>query len=146
MADTFIHIPAGEGRQLNVLGEVQVFKRTDGECSFFETISQPQSGAPLHIHPRMDEGLYVLEGSFVVQAGDRRLDLGPGDFVHVSRGVAHGYRNAGDRPGRLLFVCTPGGYEKFFEAMAELPAGPPDMGRVIELARRFDVEIVGPLP
>lgn len=147
MTERFTYVPAGEGSTWNVMGEIEIFKRTDEDYSFFETISQPQSGAPLHIHPRMDEVLYVLDGEFLVQADDQKFTVRAGDFVHFPRGIPHAYKNAGTQPGKLLFLCTPGGYERFFEAMSQLAAdGPPDMARVMEVARQFDVEIVGPLP
>ncbi len=129
------------------MGEIQVFKRTSEDSSFFETISQPQNGAPLHIHPGMDEMLYVLDGEFLVQADDQKFTVRAGDYVHFPKGTPHAYRNVGTQPSKLLFLCTPGGYERFFEAMSQLTAdGQPDMAKAIEVAREFDVEVVGPLP
>jgi len=147
MAARFTYVPAGEGPTWNLMGEVEVFKRTGEDYSFFETISQPQNGAPLHIHPEMDEVLYVLDGEFLVQADEQKLTVRTGDFVHFPKGTPHGYKNAGAQPGRLLFLCTPGGYEKFFEAMSQAVAGgPPDMETLMQVARDHGSEIVGPLP
>lgn len=147
MEERFTYVPAGEGPKWNVMGEIEVFKRTGEDYSFFETISQPQNGAPLHIHPNMDEVLYVLDGEFLVQADDQKFTVGAGDFVHFPKGTPHAYKNVGTEPGKLLCLCTPGGYERFFQAMSQLTYdGPPDMAKVLEVARQFDVEIVGSLP
>ncbi len=68
-------------------------------------------------------------------------------FVQFPRGMVHTYKNAGARPARLLVTVTPGGYEKFFEAMSRVPVPadePPDMAQVMEVARRFQLEVVRP--
>ena len=61
--------------------------------------------------------------------------------------MVHTYKNTGARPAKLLVIVTPGGYEKFFEAMSQVPVpadGPPDMAQVMEVAQRFHLEVVGP--
>ena len=45
---------------------------TDGAYSVFESIHEPGSGAPLHIHHRQDETAYIVEGEFLVRAGTNR--------------------------------------------------------------------------
>ena len=138
-------------RTWNVLGE-QVTCRaasedTDGTFSMFEVVSPPGGGPPLHLHEREDESFYVLDGELLVQSGDRRFTAAPGAFVRFPRGTVHAYRNATDRPVRLLVVVTPGGYEGFFEAMSQVPIpadGPPDFGQVIAVAQRFGVRVTGP--
>jgi hypothetical protein len=37
---------------------------------------------------------------------------------------------------------TPGGYEKFFEELAQLPPGPPDMARFEVIFEKYDQETV----
>ncbi len=147
MTDRFLHVAAGEGPTWNVMGEVEVFKKTGEDYSFFQTISQPQNGAPLHIHPTMDEALYVLDGEFLLQAEDKKFTARVGDFVHFAKGTPHSYKNIGTQPGKLLFLCIPGGYEKFFDAMSQIDFDDPSaMARAAEIGRRFGSEIVGPLP
>jgi quercetin dioxygenase-like cupin family protein len=140
-----------QARTWNVLGEHVTCRAasedTDGTFSLFEVVSPPGGGPPLHVHEREDESFYVLDGELLVQSGDRRFPAGPGAFVRFPRGIPHAYRNVSDRPVRLLVVVTPGGYEHFFEAMAQVPMppdGPPDIGRVIAVAQRFGVQVVGP--
>lgn len=141
----------GEGQTWNVLGETVTCKAggrdTAGAYSLFEVISPPQGGAPLHIHRNDDEAFYVLDGELLVQDGDQTYAAKKGDFVFFRKGTVHTYKNKGQQPARMLVVVTPGGYENFFEAMSKVkaePGGPPDMATVADVAKHFNLEIVGP--
>jgi hypothetical protein len=69
--------------------------------------------------------------------------------VYGPRNVAHGFKVIGDRPGRMLVMCTPAGFERFIVDQATPiaePPPPPDMERLMTLAERHGIEIHGPLP
>jgi quercetin dioxygenase-like cupin family protein len=150
-APVFKSVPRGEGPRYELMGEVEIFKATaedtGGAFSLFETISQPGGGAPLHIHHREDETVYVLEGRFLLQNGEDKFTAQAGDFAYFPKGIPHAYRNLEAMPGRLLFVMTPGGYERFFaEAAAAAANAPGDMGALMQVAHANGVEILGPPP
>lgn len=42
-----------------------------------------------HSHENEDEMFYVLEGSFQMELRDKSVELGPGDFIVIPRGVEH---------------------------------------------------------
>ena len=42
-----------------------------------------------HSHENEDEMFYVLEGSFRMELRDKNIELGPGDFIVIPRGVEH---------------------------------------------------------
>ena len=42
-----------------------------------------------HSHENEDEMFYVLEGSFRMELRDKSVELGPGDFIVIPRGVEH---------------------------------------------------------
>lgn len=42
-----------------------------------------------HSHAHEDEMFYVVEGGFRMELKDRFIDLGPGDFLVIPRGVEH---------------------------------------------------------
>ena len=65
-----------------------------------------------------------------------------GTFVFVPRNVPHAFENSGNQPGRILGIMTPGGYEQFFEELAQLPPGPPDPGKFREIFEKYDQETV----
>jgi hypothetical protein len=81
--------------------------------------------------------------------GAEWLKAGPGAFVYGPRDIAHGFRAIGERPVRMLVMCTPAGFERFVldqAAPIAEPPTPPDMERLMALAERHGIEIHGPLP
>lgn len=100
-------------------------------------------GSPVHTHSREDEWSFVLTGRVGVQVGGSSSAADPGDLILEPRGVPHAFWNAGDEPAGLLEVITPGGFEDYFRALAELLAveGPPDLARLGEVAERFGLDI-----
>ena len=126
---------------------------TGGGFSLVEHPIAPRSlAAPLHRHANEDEYSYVLEGRVGVQLGDETLEAGPGELVFKPRGQWHAFWNPGDEPARLLEIISPGGFERYFEEIAELlpPARPePDFETLAQVQARYglemDVDSIGPL-
>jgi quercetin dioxygenase-like cupin family protein len=94
---------------------------TGGQMTIVEVTEPPGAEAPLHVHRREDEAFYILEGSATIQVGDEKFDAGPGDYAFGPRDIPHRY-TVGDEGCRMLFICTPGGFEKLVMEMSE-PAG-----------------------
>jgi len=91
-----------------------------------------------HVHRRLEESFYVLEGSFSFTCGDRDVEAKQGAFVMVPRGTVHIMR-AGPGGGALLTFWAPGGLEEMFLELGRLPADSltnPDVRA--EIARRHD--------
>src|SRR5687767_898445 len=98
---------------------------TGGELSIVEFTLPPGSiGAAPHIH-------HVHTKDFVVIAGEVTFDLltdgqaaaetvGAGAAVTVPKGVAHGFRNSGTAPARLIGLFRPAGYEQYFRDVHEM--------------------------
>lgn len=42
-----------------------------------------------HSHELEDEMFYVIEGSFRMELREKNIELGPGDFIVIPRGVEH---------------------------------------------------------
>ena len=59
-------------------------------------------GPPLHIHFLEDEEGLVKAGTLSAVVGERRVDAGPGQSVHLPRGIPHRWWNEGDT--ELVFV------------------------------------------
>jgi mannose-6-phosphate isomerase-like protein (cupin superfamily) len=90
-------------------------KDTAGSWSMFEAHWSLKGGPPLHVHQVEDEWFYVIEGEYVVQVGDERFGLTPGDSLLAPRKVPHTYAHLGDGQGRLLIAYEPAGdMEDFF--------------------------------
>jgi len=144
----FYVLRAGEGKPAHVMGHKQTFLQSDDHVSVFVNEFEAGVGVPMHIHPEMDEACYVLQGELKFVAGDETVMAKAGDYVSCARGLAHGFVGVGQGAVRLLWVCTPGGYDEFFDAVALMPIGPegPDMGAMIALAEAYGTQIVGPPP
>ena len=91
-----------------------------------------------HVHERMEESFYVLEGTFVFTVGDREVEAKQGAFLMVPRGTPHVMR-AGPDGGALLTLFTPAGLEKMFMELGRLPAASITDPKVrAEIAKRHD--------
>lgn len=91
-----------------------------------------------HVHQRMEESFYVLEGTFAFTCADRDLEAREGAFVMVPRGTPH-VMAAGPGGGRLLALFAPGGLEEMFLELGRLPADSITNPEVrAEIARRHD--------
>jgi mannose-6-phosphate isomerase-like protein (cupin superfamily) len=114
-------------------------EETGGNFSLVEHPIPPrQLAAPLHIHTREDEYSYVLEGRMGALLGDEVVYAERGDLVFKPRDQWHTFWNAGDTECRILEIISPAGFEKFFDALADMnEVGPPDPERLVELAAEY---------
>ena len=133
---------ASASQTLNVLGE-QLRPLTPAGLSIevFETTGPEQVGPPPHRHP-WDELYAVLDGTLEVFDGHAWRQAKAGACACIPAGQVHAYRNAS--PGcRFLTIVGPGHARELFEQLdAEVTTMPPDMGTVLTVAARNDVEIV----
>jgi quercetin dioxygenase-like cupin family protein len=67
---------------------------------------------PLHTHSREDELVYVVQGKLIARDGDARVEVGPGAYAALPRGVPHTIEVVGDQ-ATLLVGFVPGGFERF---------------------------------
>lgn len=116
-------------------------------ASTFEFLAQPGWDTGSHLHSRIEEQFYVLDGEMELRAGDRLITGRAGTFVSVPQGVAHAFANRSDRPARLLLVATPPGHERYFAELAEILSreGAPDPDEIADLRARFDTTQVSSL-
>jgi quercetin dioxygenase-like cupin family protein len=137
----------GEGTHLDVLGETITLlvsgQQTNSAFAVLSGTSPPGGGTPLHKHHNEDEALYVLEGEYVIQCGDRTVRAGPGSFVFAPREVPHKLTNVSAGPSTHLGIISPAGFEGFFEEMSRLPR-PSAVEQVLELALKYRLELLAP--
>jgi quercetin dioxygenase-like cupin family protein len=103
---------AGEGQDevsWSVLGHRYFLKAHGPTCFCFETFDPPGTFVPLHIHPRQDEFIYMLEGTCDLQLGEAKVQARQGDLVRMPMGLPHAYYNNTSAPTRALFWVTPAG-------------------------------------
>jgi quercetin dioxygenase-like cupin family protein len=133
---------AGKGQDAvvwNVLGHNYYLKALSESCFCFETFDPPGTFVPLHVHPRQDELIYMLEGTFDLQLGGEKLQARPGDLVRMPMGIPHAYYNNTDAPTRALFWVSPAGkLKELFDRLHDLT----DIAEAIRISARHEVDFV----
>jgi len=166
---TGLVVPPGEGRKLITRAQEVTFKVTGADGSFvsaFEVMVPPGFDVGAHVHHHSQEFFYVLEGELDLLAfepakrteeswhdweslaGDRVVRAGAGSCMFVPSGCPHAFRNATDKPARMLFQSYPApDHERYFEEIVEIfSAGPSvDPDAVQRLRDRYDVSQITPL-
>jgi mannose-6-phosphate isomerase-like protein (cupin superfamily) len=99
---------------------------SQGNLLALELVHHARGGPPRHLHLTQDEWFYVVEDEYVIEVGEKRFAMQPGDSVFGPRGVPHAWTHVGDGPGRIGFVVTPAGQlEAFFRQLSERGAMAP---------------------
>ncbi len=142
------HVPVDGGTTYAVLGHhtncLLSKEQTGGAFSLIRTTIPPGDGPPPHIHSREDESFYVLEGQLTVFDEGKTLVVGPGEVIFAPRGHAHTFVNMSDQQTTILVIAAPGGIENFFKDMSQMPAGPPDIGRILAIGQDHQIAYVLP--
>jgi quercetin dioxygenase-like cupin family protein len=93
-------------------------EESNGHVAVIENIiSASFAGPPLHVHD-FDEAFYVLDGELTFQLEDEVLTRGRDELAFAPRGVPHTFANLSGAGARVLIVCTPAGFERYFARMA----------------------------
>jgi mannose-6-phosphate isomerase-like protein (cupin superfamily) len=97
----------------------------DTQAGFFliEHRNIPEGGPVRHLHYAQEEWFYLVEGEkLVIEVGDERFTLRPGDSILAPRNVPHVWAYVGEKPGRMLMGFTPAGQmEDFFALSSKQP-------------------------
>ena len=97
----------------------------DTQAGFFliEHRNIPQGGPVRHLHYAQEEWFYLIEGNkVVIEVGDERFTLRPGDSILAPRNVPHVWAYVGEKPARMLMGFTPAGQmEDFFTLSSQHP-------------------------
>ena len=112
---------------------------TTGSLDMFEMTCPPEGQMPeAHHHRDWDETVYGLTGTITFTVEDRRVEVGPGETLFISRGAVHRFDNRSGAEATCLCVLTPGllGPDYFRELGAYLARGQPERSRVREILLR----------
>ena len=89
-------------------GAMCVFEFTGGSCG------------PRHLHYDQDEWIYVVDGEFKFEVGDKRFRIGAGGSVFTPRKVPHAWARVSGKPGKIINVYQPAGkMEEFFREVGK---------------------------
>ncbi len=120
---TPVLVSSKEGKTWNVLGVKITGKiisqQSNGAYAVIITETPPEGGPPMHIHKNEDELFYVLKGNYTFVCGKEKIKAKTGDFIRLPRGIPHRFINTDTITGITMNTITPGGFEKFFDEIAE---------------------------
>jgi quercetin dioxygenase-like cupin family protein len=115
-----------------------------GELSIFELNVPSRSGPVRHVHHREDEWCYILAGDFVFEVGRERYTLSAGGSLWMPRDIPHVWANQAATNGKLIVACQPGGFEKFFNELGNIPDPQVNAVRVKQAMAKYGMEYLGP--
>jgi len=149
VAAAFILRP-GEGRSIDLGGFQMTVKatseQTGGAFTLLEADEPAGFGPPLHIHRDAAEAFYIVEGAYVIFIEGRETLCPAGSFIFIPAGIEHGFR-VGRVASRKLILYTPAAMVGYFdEVAAAVRAGDVDPDALSAIARRYSMEVVGPVP
>jgi mannose-6-phosphate isomerase-like protein (cupin superfamily) len=144
--EAVVHKP-GEGERIGGPSSVTIkatSEHTGGSFYLGEGVVEAGfAGPPPHIHERLHDMFYVLDGTLTMRLGDEALELGAGSFVCVPPGVVRTFSNTSDQPVRFLNFNTPGGWENYMRDLAKaLSTGTPSPEEIGQIASRYDFKPV----
>jgi quercetin dioxygenase-like cupin family protein len=119
-------------------------ENSGGACTIFEMNALPRSGPFQHVHHREDEWYYVLSGEFIFKAGGEEFNLSTGGSIWLPRGIPHVWANPTTSEAKLILMCQPGGFEKFFDEAASVPLEQKNPDTMKTLMAKYGMEMIGP--
>lgn len=138
-----VKLDAGQGRSVSLRGtrvEFKVESDAAAGASLTEWEALPGFDTGLHVHERLEETWYVLDGELEFRIGEETLTAKPGTTVFVPPHVPHAFANRGDANATFLMTMSPPGHDRYFDELADIlaSAGPPDSDAIADLRRRYD--------
>ena len=145
-----IILQPGEGRSIDLGGFQMSVKATgdvtNGSFSLLEADEPPDFGPPLHLHHDADEAFFVVSGEYIIFVEGRDFTCPAGSFIYIPKGIVHGFR-VGSVASRKLILYTPAAMIGYFDDLAAaLKGGAADERAVSDIARKYSMEVVGPVP
>jgi mannose-6-phosphate isomerase-like protein (cupin superfamily) len=136
--------PRDYARALNVVGEKITVLASKSATQGYEIFLQQGdegTGPPPHHHD-WDESFFVIKGVVEISYGDRTVVAEPGTLVHLPAGTVHSFR-FGAGGGEMVSVTGQTGLasQLFTSIDREIPPGPPDIPRLIEVASQNGVSV-----
>jgi quercetin dioxygenase-like cupin family protein len=141
----FVVAPKDYARSLEVVGEKITVLASKDATQGYEIFLQDGaegSGPPPHSHD-WDESFYVVKGHVEIKYAGKTIAATPGTLVHLPAGTVHCFR-FGPGGGQMISVTSHNGQASrlFADIDREVPAGRPDLAKLLVAAQRNGVNIV----
>ena len=150
MSGQAVLLTAGQGDSVSLRGTEVTFKVPGDQAagaSCLEFAAAPGFDTGLHVHQKLEETFYVLEGEFELRAGEEVRRGLPGSVMFVPPGVPHRFSNPTDAPAKLLLIMSPAEFDRYFVELSEILArsGPSDSDAIAALRRKYDTKQISSL-
>ncbi len=83
---------------------------TLGQCTVLEQLMPQGNGPPPHVHERMGEGFYIIDGTIDYLVEEQRIHTKTGAAIWIPAGTVHGFTVTSET-ARVLNFYTPGGFD-----------------------------------
>lgn len=118
---------------------------TTGRYCLIDMLVPPGGGPPPHRH-NFEEMFTILEGEIEVSFRGKQSIARAGETINIPANAPHFFRNASQKPARLLCMCSPAGQEKFFMAVgysvASRTSSPPKLSEEEQRAQKAKAEVL----
>jgi uncharacterized cupin superfamily protein len=108
----------------------------------------PPCGGPAPHRHDFEEMFTILEGEIEVTFRGEKSVVRAGETVNIPANAPHFFRNASERPARMLCMCSPAGQEEFFMKLgvpvASRTAPPPTFDEAGQAAFKAKAEVLAP--
>lgn len=142
-AETLPHI----GLAGNTYTTLLTGKDTAGQYCLIDMHVLPGGGPPPHRHD-FEETFVVQEGEIEATFRGETSTVRAGQSIHIPANAPHRFRNAGDKPARLLCICSPAMQEEFFAEVgvpvATRTTPPPKLDEAAQAALKAKSEALAP--
>jgi len=116
--------------------------RSDGSRALFEFDVPTGARLPAaHSYDGYDETIDGIRGTLTGTIQGRAIEVGPGEALHIRRGIVHRFDNHGTEDATPLAVVTPGilspsDFRELAAAAEASAGGPPDLPEIHRIMRR----------
>lgn len=133
----------GEQRGLGISTiAFKVVSQDSNGLLIIENSFRAKGGPARHLHYDQDEWFYAVEGEFIIEVGQEKFSMKPGDSLLAPQQVPHVWAFVGNTIGRMLITFMPAGkMEAFFREVTKANAMPPQNP---ELWHMHGMELIGP--
>lgn len=122
----------------------RVLGNQTGDAFEMYELSLGQATIDYHVHHKMDETIYVVEGQIEFLVAGDTFTRPAGSVAFIPRGVFHGFSNRGPAQARVLIVFSPSGKQhEYFRELERLFAAPTlDWAALATLQARYDQQLI----
>jgi hypothetical protein len=87
---------------------------------------------------------FTGEFIFINRAGGEEFNLSKAGNIWLPRGASHVWANTATKEGTLILMRQPGGFEKFFDEIGNVPMTKKSPDTMNELMAKYAMEMLAP--